>query len=329
MDQNGDSLTLSGKVTVPRQPAKGVILLPHYTIAAESEAPSNAEKGEQEQLREEYVLIIPDYIGFGASQDRVHPYLRGDVTARNCVDMLLASGKWKVVGGKMKEDIRIDTIRIVGFSQGGATALWCLKLIEEEYSDRIYVKGCYAGSGPHDVAATYDEAIRTNKVGLPMVIPMLVMGTSEAYGLDLDGNKFFTPQLNDKYDEFITSKKYSVPQLFFRTLNHDVSHWLTPYGMDKTEPDTKLLYEHLQRSSLVTESGEIHCPEWQPKAPVYIFHSREDDIVTFLCAEHLQQCWQNVQNVTFDFGDYGNHMDSYNAFFPRVKERLAEEINKK
>lgn len=323
VDQNGDSLTLSGKVTVPTKPAKGVILLPHYTIAAESEAPSNAEKGEQEQLREDYVLVIPDYIGYGASRDRVHPYLRGDLTAKNCVDMLLAVGGDRVAVSGKHPTIGIDTISILGFSQGGATALWCLKLIEEEYSDRIHVKSCYAGSGPHDVAATYDEAIRTNRVGLPLVIPMLVLGTSEAYGLNLEQEKFFTPAMNKMYNEYINTKNFSIPKLFFRMLNHDVSYWLSPYGMNKTEPETQRMYEGLQRSSLV------YNLEWQPKAPVYVFHSKQDDIVTARCAEALLKYWQGLPNVTFDLGNYGNHLNSYKAFFPRAKKRLAEDYKKK
>ena len=36
VDQHGDSLTLSGKIYMPEHP-KGIILLPHYTIASNDE----------------------------------------------------------------------------------------------------------------------------------------------------------------------------------------------------------------------------------------------------------------------------------------------------
>jgi len=327
-DQHGDSITLSGKIIVPDKP-KGIILLPHYTIASNNEVPSTSDKGEMQFLRDEYILILPDYLGYGVTQERVHPYLHGELTARNCVDMLFASYP---VLDSMGVTMPKDTISVVGFSQGAASALWTLKLLEEEYSDRVYVKDCYAGSGPYDVAATYDIAIAQNKVGLPMVIPMLVSGTSAAYDLGLKREMFYTPELDKIFDEYVTAKKHSFITLYFKMPNHRVDYWLTSYGMDKTQPDTRRLYEGMMRSSLVhypldsCEVGqEIICPEWRPKAQVYIFHSYDDPIVTFKCAEHLQRCWQDLPNVTYDFGNYGGHMRSIKLFFPRVKKRLKGE----
>ena len=87
-DQFGDTLTLSGKLTVPEQP-KGIILLPHWTISAADEAPSYKLTAEAKDFVEDYVLIMPDYIGYGVTSNRMHPYLHGELTARNTVDMLL------------------------------------------------------------------------------------------------------------------------------------------------------------------------------------------------------------------------------------------------
>lgn len=328
VDTQGKPVMLSGKVTIPHKQPKGVILLPHYTISANSEVPSNSAKGEQERLREDYVLIMPDYLGFGISSDRVHPYLRGDLTAQNCVDMLPVA---QALLDSLNASVRCDSLTLVGFSQGGAAVLWILQLLETKYTDQYHVLRCFAGSGPYDVAVTYDQAIATNKVGLPLVIPMLVAGTSEAYGLNLKREQFFTPVLDEMYDEYIASKQYSVAKLFFRMTNHEVSNWLTGYGMDKTQPETRKMYEGFLRSSLVhvpTDSvgvgSEPICPEWKPKAPVYIFHSYEDNIVTYRCAEHLYHFWKDLPNVTFDFGNYGGHLRSAMTFMPIVKKKLAE-----
>lgn len=327
VDQHGDTLTLSGKVSVPERP-KGIILLPHYTIAANHEVPSTSTPGEAKYLRDDYVLIMPDYIGYGVTRNRVHPYLRGDLTARNCVDMLFAS--WPLLDS-MQVSLPKDTIRIVGFSQGGATALWILKLLEEEYADRVHVKSCYAGSGPYDVAATYDVSVAQNKVGMPMVIPMLVMGTSEAYDLGLERKVFFTTELDKHYDDYVLSKEHSFTVLFFRMLSRKVDYWLTAYGMNKMQPDTRRMYDGLLRSSLVHYpldtcyvGQEIICMDWRPKTQVYVFHSYDDRIVTFRCAEHLKRCWQDLPNVTYDFGHYGSHMRSMLTYFPRVQDLLRE-----
>ena len=335
VDQHGDSLTLSGKVTVPTKEPKGVILIPHYTIASNDEVPSNSDKGEQQYFRDDYILVMPDYLGYGASRDRVHPYLHGELTARNCVDMLLAAqpviDSLVVESGKWKVESSIDTISILGYSQGGATALWILKLLEEEYADRIHVKACYAGSGPYDVAATYDVAIAENKVGMPMVIPMLVMGTSEAYDLNLQRDIFLTPYMDSLYDDYVTSKSHKFTELYFKMLNHKVSHWLSEKGMDLSQPETRKLYEGMLRSSLVhmtTDPNERVCPDWRPKTKVYVMHSYKDGIVTFRCAESLRQCWGNLENVTYDFGNYGSHLRSAKRFYKVVKKKLLVESRK-
>lgn len=337
-DQHGDTLTLSGKVSVPNVP-RGIILMPHFTIASNNEVPSTSTPPEARYLRDSYVLVMPDYIGYGASRERVHPYLRGDVTAQNCVDMLFAS--WPVLDS-LQVSLPKDSIYLVGFSQGAATVLWTLKLIEERYSERLTVKHCFAGSGPYDVAATYDDAVQRNNVGMAMVIPMLVMGTSEAYDLGLEREQFFTEELDKHYDEYITEKKLSYAVLYFLMFDNKVDKWLTAYGADKSQPETRRMYEGFLRSSLVhypidnsAVGQEVICPgtgymptnmvgTWLPKAPVYVFHSYNDRIVSFINAEHLQRCWQGLDNVTFEFGDYGSHGWSMVNFFPKVKKLLAK-----
>ena len=92
VDQHGDSLVLSGKVCVPKdKKPKGIVFIPHYTIASNSEAPSIKMTGESLAFKDEYVLLMPDFIGYGVTADRVHPYLHGELTARNGVDMILGA----------------------------------------------------------------------------------------------------------------------------------------------------------------------------------------------------------------------------------------------
>lgn len=320
VDQYGQTITLSGMISWPQnKPAKGIILLPHFTIAAQKEAPTVKGTGEEKSFQEDFVLLMPDYIGFGASKERIHPYLHGELTAQNTIDMYLHA---LPVLDSLQLGIALDSIYIVGFSQGGATAVWTLKRLEEHYADRIHVKKCFAGSGPYDVTATYDEAVRKNRIGMPMTVPMLVQGTSEAYGLNLSLEHFFTPAMQRVYARDIKDMDKTVAQVFFRTLNHRLSHWMTPEGMNRNDPQTKRLYEGLRRSSLVTDSI---CPSWTPRTPMYVFHSTNDDIVTFRCAENLHRCYADHPLITWDFGRYGNHLSSNLHFFRRVRKQMLKE----
>ncbi|MCR5050158.1 MAG: lipase family protein [Paludibacteraceae bacterium] len=327
-DQNGKTITLSGKLSVPdgKKP-KGIILMPHYTISSNAEAPSSELTIDARYFIDDYVVILPDYIGYGASLDRVHPYLRGDLTARNCVDMLLYT---QTVLDTMSLGIALDSIYIAGYSQGGATALWILKLLEEEYADRIHVKKCYVGSGPCDVAATYDYSVKYDFNSVPAVIPMLVVGTSEAYGLNLDFDHFFTPALKSKYDKYIANKDYRLFSVYCMMPSHKASYWMTIKGMDKTQSETRRLYDGLLRSSLVhydLDGGTTDsvCPTWRPKAPLYVFHSINDDLVPFVNAENLRRCFGEAPNITWDFDKYGGHAAAMVRYMPKVQKMIEED----
>lgn len=317
VDQHGDSLILSGRISVPEdQPAKGIILVPHYTITALEESPSIKITGDAKYYQDEYVVIVPDFIGYGVTGDRVHPYLHGELTARNCVDMVLAA---QPILDSMALGIPLDSLYIVGFSQGGATAVWTLKLLEEEYADRLHVIQCYAGGGPYDVAVTYDHTIKEGHIFMPSVIPMLVVGTDVAYDLHLNYADFFTSPMQKAYRKYIANKQYGVVPLFFKLTNHRVKHWLTKQARDKSDPETWRLYQAFQRSSLVTDSV---CPSWTPQAPLYVFHSTKDNVVTIECAEHFRRCYPDAPNITYDIQDYGSHMKSSYIFYRKVRELL-------
>ncbi len=325
-DQHGDTITLSGLLSIPeKKEPKGIILLPHFTIAANKEAPSVKPTGEATLFRDDYILVMPDYIGYGVTHERIHPYLAGELTARNTVDMLLAVTP---VLDSMDLAIPMDSIYILGFSQGAAVALWTLRLIEEKYADKIYVKHCFLGCGPHDVASTYDAYIQSRHTSFPALIPMLVLGTSEAYNLNLKPSHFFTEAMSDKFTRYIENKKYSILSLFFKMPNHNLSHWLTPQGMDKSEPETKRLYDGLLRSGMVhypiDGRSDSICPPWLPKAKMYVFHSTNDDIVPFCNSRHLQRCYSHLPNITYDFDKYGSHLASSKAFLRKVKKILAD-----
>lgn len=316
IDQHGDSILLSGLVSIPdsSRTIQGVILIPHFTIGANREAPSQKIIVEAKRFKNDFICIMPDYIGYGVSADRFPPYLHGELTAQNCVDMVLETQKILAARNITPTS---DSIYIVGFSQGAATAVWTLKTIEQQYTDQIKVKACYAAGGPYDVAAIYDAAVQKDRVGAAMTIPLLVMGTSEAYDLNLDRNYFFTYQMNRRFDELIASKRYGYASLYFLLMSHRVSRWLTPAGADKTLHETAKLYQGLQKSSIVNY-------DWKPRTTCYIMHSTTDGIVPFVAAEKLRHHWGNLTNVTYDFNDYGDHLICRLKFEKKVASQIVK-----
>lgn len=330
VDQHGDSLILSGRISLPtNKRPKGIILLFHYTIAANSEVPSTSRIYESHFFRDDYVLIMPDYLGYGLTRDLTPPYLCGDLEAHNGVDMLIAS---LPLLDSLQTDVARDSLYLIGFSQGAAAALWALRYIEQNYAYRFHLKRCFAGSGPYDVAATYDDAVANNKTGFPMTIPTLVIGTSVAYDLNLSRDYFFTPEMNARYDDYIAAKKYKIIPIYFKMHDKKVSRWLSKEGMNKTLPETRRMYDGFMRSSIVhypidnsPVGRDTIVNDWIPSTPLYIFHSTTDDLVPFCNAAHIRRYLADYPDVIYDFDDYGTHVHSLNTFFSRVRKLLKGE----
>ena len=322
VDQFGKPIELSGRLTTPPDSAKGIILLLHGTYTSNDEIPSNKPMYEEKWFAQDYVLVMPDYMGYGATKDSIHPYLCGELTAQQNIDMLLFV---RTILDTLPLQLLTDSITIVGYSQGAATALWSFKLLEERYAEQLPVKACLAGDGPYDLAAEFDACVQKNRTGMPVTIPMMILGMDMGYQLHLNTKDFFTRATERMTKRYVIKKEHGYVDVWFKTPVHLLSHWLTKKGRDKNQPSTQRIYDGLMRSSLIHYPIDNHpvgqdtvCPIWRPKAMTLIFHSTNDEIVGFHNAEHLRRCWGTMENVQYEFGKFGAHLVAYKRFMQNV-----------
>ena len=296
-DVDRSPLTLSGKLLIPKKgPIKNLIVVSHYTIGANFEAPSETFPLEGIWAAKGYAVAIADYIGFGVTANRIHPYMHVESTARSVVDMALAVRPYLEHIGRKPES---DEVILAGYSQGGATTVAVMDMLEneEDYLGEFSIKKVYAGGGPYDLAATFDISMEWDKTGIPCAIPMIVQGINEGERLGLNMGDFFQPNLLEHYDEWINSKKYTVKEIN-QLINSDCLHEImTPEGRNKKSPHTALLYQSLMYNSVLY---------FRPMAPMYVFHSRQDQTVPFINAQKLEERFKGL-NIRYDFGDYGQH----------------------
>lgn len=325
VDQRGEDVTLSGKIYFPKNGrSKRFVVQTHYTILSNSECPSECDMPDAFLRDKGYALVMPDYLGYGITKDKNHPYLHCRLAAQNTVDLYLAAAAFLEKLDRTPEN---DSLVVLGYSQGAQTAIATLMLLETQYPE-IPVKQCFAGSGPYDVARTYDVAIGNNKAGLIFTIPLLVMGTSWSYDLDLDPFYFMNYRTVGRAIEYVFSKLHTASEVVLLSrmgLSKKVSRYMTPEGMDKTQPETAKLYDGLKRSSIVhvSETDTIF-PDWTPKAPLYLLHSRQDTAVPFENSESLQLMLNahGAKNVEYDFGNYGDHLPAMTRFWDVILKRL-------
>lgn len=320
MAADGSPITLSGKVLMP---ADGkfdrYIIVSHYTIGSNKEAPSNAFPLEGMLCSMGYALICPDYIGYGITADKIHPYLVMDVTAINVVDMYVAVRKYFDAAGLHPKH---DDIYLMGYSQGGATTMAVEYMIEEIYNlfvldEPIKIRRVFAGGGPYDVKATYERFVTENVADYPVAVPLVLQGMIKGNYLDLDLKTMMQPWLCDKLDDWINSKLYTTAEINELLGTKITSYMLTETGMNVQSKEVSELFKAMVQNSIISYA-------WEPQAPVYIMHSMDDETVTYLNATNAKQRWANA-NIIYNFGHYGGHIKTCLRFILTVKTLLEQD----
>ena len=316
----GNPLTLSGKVMLPKKGVpKRMILVSHYTVCSNAEAPSNCFSLEGVLVNSGYGLIIPDYIGYGVTAKEVHPYLVMDVTAHNVVDMYLAVRPWLEAVDRIPDDPSLD---LMGYSQGGATTMAVQYLIETDFSnadsmDHIMLHRVFAGGGPYDVKATYERFVTTDTAGYPVAVPLVLQGMIKGNKLNMQLSDMMKPFLCDNMDAWINSKRFTsaqINQLIGTKVTHEL---LTDEAMEQKSEKVAELYKAMTLNS-------ITAYDWDPQTSVYMMHSIDDETVPYTNATHARSHWKDA-NITYNFGHYGGHVMTCLRFIYTVQELLAKE----
>jgi pimeloyl-ACP methyl ester carboxylesterase len=314
VDLDGNPITLSGKVILPAEgPIKRYILVSHYTIASNAEAPSNTFSLEGLLVKLGYALIIPDYLGYGITAGHVHPYLVMDITARNVIDMYLAVVPFMQAAGCAPEH---DDIYLMGYSQGGAVTMAVQHEIEH-HNESIKIRRVFAGGGPYDVKATYDRFVETNHASYPCAVPIMMQGMVVGNKLDLDMRELMAPHIYENLYEWVNTKQYTTGQINEFLGTKVTSELLTEKGMDRTSKEVSELYKAMTNNSILTYS-------WTPQAPVFMMHSIDDDVVPYDNAIRAKNKWQGA-NIQYSFGHFGSHTTTCVRFILAVQTLLQNE----
>lgn len=308
-DPQGDSLLVSGRVYLPKQRyLNGIMIGCHYTLTSDIEAPSNMLSMESLFAMKGYAVIMPDYVGYGLSRDKVHPYLHWRSAAKTAVDLLNCMPELLEYYGY---SYPIDVV-VTGYSQGGAVALGVTRMLEEVDSIWI-VRKLYAGAGPYDPAGTYLYSMERNEMGIPAAIPLIVMGLSDAYDLEFKQEDFFLEPLLSNYEEWVLSKEYTVGDINYLMGSTVMTELMTEEALDMDSPLADMLYEVLLWNSNVG---------YDLRSPAYFLHSIDDEVVPILNTINLQEQMPDESGKTYDYDHYGSHMEASVPFMKYIYQDL-------
>ncbi|MBR5299995.1 MAG: hypothetical protein IKU36_07075 [Bacteroidales bacterium] len=299
-DQYGEPVTLSsmalwlgslnGEVWSDISP-NDIMLMQHYTITSNAECPSVGYPFEA-FINGNSLVIMPDYTGYGATKDMLHPYLNHEVCASNSIDALLAGYALfdEISSSDMNE--RWTTI-VAGASQGGGNALAVHKYMDTnpDFAEEWNFSYSYCASGPYDPALTVELYLEAGKTDHPVLFPLTLESMRESYpesfGRFEDADIYSENYLEHKsiIDEALQSKQYTTAEMnriciehlkvtrnddlyFSEILLEDI---LSQQLMDTDSEVCKALFECLRLNDLT--SG------WTPAHPIKLYYSEIDKVV--------------------------------------------------
>jgi len=239
------------------------------------------------------LVSLPDYVGYGISDHLEHPYSVNDRLAEQSVDMILATQAFaKEVGIELANGTYLS-----GWSEGAAAGLATQKLIEQEYqgsevnADNIYIAGNFALAGFYNTVL-YSKLftglfpLDHSDWGEDLDILLWTLYTINKYSDDqpLDSTSLFKIPAANQLD-VLKNRQTSVPAE------------ITPF----TISDKNRLISKFAKNSLSND--------WTPKAPIYIHHGTEDDIVyypfnTELTVQNLKEKGGNVTLIKYQDHDH-------------------------
>lgn len=276
--------TVSGVITIPTNgKANCIILDNHHTITSNAEAPSVMGSSAAGMLFSlAYVVAATDYIGYGTTADKVHPYLCQRQNALNSID--IARVAWDIV---KKEGVILkhENLLNIGYSQGGGVAMAVHREMEEnpELAEELCFSGSWCGDGPYDIKATVMEYLcHPDRVSYPVGLPLLVNGFLSGAPAEVKGDLRFSDFIADEMldaglEEWLSGKKMGNDEINAKMRAVVGGRELTL--ADILKPEMGSQDGALAKKYMEFAESDCICTGWLPTYPIKLTHLVCDEVV--------------------------------------------------
>lgn len=272
-DRNGRKVLVSGALLLPKTDKSMPLLsLQHGTQSKRdlvaSVSPLNSAEGQVGLLTASlgYLTLIPDYIGFGIS-DEMHPYFHVQSLIPSVIDFMRAGKTYS-----SQNNIALDgRVFLTGYSEGGYLSLLTQKVIEEDYSSEFNLTAVAPSAGPYDLKGTIDSAFQSNRYeGDIAYIGFFFTAYNEVYGWNRLDEIFSNPYASRMSNLYNGSKTWGeimsqLPDSFSELMNPG---FVTSY-LSGTETD---VIEAVKENTILN---------WTPQTQIHFFHGDADITVPY------------------------------------------------
>lgn len=323
---SGEIVRASAAVFVPDvDVAASAVSYQHGTIypfEGDTKAPSNHNDRASEVIlcrllaARGYVVIAPDYLGYGTSKDRSHPYYLLDSQATTTWNGLRALSR--MAGA---HDFALDgRLLLTGYSQGGTTSMALHRRMQAAGDTAFSLRASVNGGGVYHMPRFMDIVLAKEDLGTAqsdagdqiLNVYLWVFDTYLAHynQLQLTWQDIVVPpyaaQLDTAKSVFHVDLPSSPAAVFREDFVEDF----------RTRRDTSLL--------AVMEANSNY--QWTPRSSVRLVHGTADNIVPF---ENAEAAWtamreQDAQTVDLVPVKGAGHGDAFQRYLEVLVGTLQE-----
>lgn len=292
VDPWGNSISLSGTILIPDEilsgevESEGVILVHHYSMMYKDQVPTRGYFDDIvnhtlcNPLGINYIVVVSDFYGFGATERFPQAYLVGDANARASLDALLAARRILRAEGINYGRLTFN----LGASSGGFDAMQALRAIQTRPGyESIYFDKTFVYGGPYDVEAVLRKYIEQDTMYYSVSVPLALTSFNECANLGIDYDSVFKPLVANHIQDWFLSKDYTTVQvLSFLGRYRPVSEMLQPSYCDVSNTQTRAMLNSL-------DSHSVNAPGWTPDTNqrIFLMHSHGDEYVPFVAARNM------------------------------------------
>jgi pimeloyl-ACP methyl ester carboxylesterase len=284
---DGRAVIASGLVALPKDSAShGTVVYLHGTNTYRPASPSAPSLVEGIPVSAVfagggYTLVAPDYIGLGTSTEP-HPYLHTEATVNATLDLLTSAQTF--IDGKTAIGWN-PSLYIVGFSQGGHSAVAVHRALEQANRPAWNVVADAAIAGPYnmsDVGIPY--AFEGHSGGSSLYLAYMAYAYSNAYGYPLD--QLLLPQYAALVPTLYTGA--TTLAAVMAALPADPKAMFLPSVVTDFNAKRGWFYER---------AAENNVYDWVPRAPVRLYYGELDVDVTPENSR-FTLAWMAERNIT-------------------------------